>query len=81
MKKIKILILLCVITLIISCVDSNKQLQYLKTLYPNCKVEPSTGLIQNQGYEFIVIDSTNQIIAVSFYEFSETKISNLRNIR
>jgi len=79
MKKIVFLTML--IAMMSSCADQNKRLQSLKKMYPKCKVEPSTGLIQNQGYEFIVIDSINQIIAVSFYPFSETKIQSLRNIR
>lgn len=77
MKKILLLSLL----LLTSCADSNKRLNYLKQQFPKCKVEPSTGLIQQQGYDFIVIDTTNQIIAISFYGFSETKISGMRNVR
>lgn len=74
-------ILLAVIALLSSCVDRTQQLNNLKKMYPTSKVEPSTGLIQQQGYEFIVIDTTGQIVAVSFYPFSESKISSLRNIR
>lgn len=77
----KILIFAVLITMMSGCADQNKRLESLKKMYPKCKVEPSTGLIQNQGYEFIVIDTSNQIIAVSFYPFSETKIQSLRNIR
>lgn len=73
--------LLLSLLLLTSCVDSNKRLSYLKQQFPKCKVEPATGLIQNQGYEFIIIDSTNQIIAVSFHAFSETKIHQMRNVR
>jgi len=79
MKKIITLILITI--LLNSCVDQNKRLNNLKQIFPNCKVEPSTGIIQQNGFEFIVIDSNNQIIAVSFYPFSETKINYLRNIR
>jgi len=64
-----------------SCADQQKRMTALEKIYPNCKVEPATGLIQRDGYDFIVIDSTMQIIAVSFYPFSETKIQSLRNIR
>lgn len=78
MKKL-LLTLLAITTL--SCADQNNRQKNLQKIYPNCKVEPATGLIQRDGYEFIVIDSTNQIIAVSFYPFSETKISKLRNVR
>ena len=73
--------LLLSLLLLISCTDSNKKLNYLKTQFPKCKVEPATGLIQQNGFEFIIIDSTNQIIAVSFYAFSETKIQTMRNVR
>lgn len=78
MKK---LFLLLVSTALISCADQTKRQKHLESTYPKCKVEPATGLIQQQGYDFIVIDSTLQIIAVDFYPFSETKISFLRNIR
>lgn len=63
------------------CVDQTKRQSHLMSIYPSCKVEPATGLIQQNGYDFIVIDTTGQIIAVNFYPFSETKISSLRNIR
>lgn len=76
----KILILVAVITLC-GCADQTKRQEHLQKRYPKSKVEPSTGLIQQDGYEFIIIDSNNQIIAVSFYPFSESKILNLRNIR
>jgi hypothetical protein len=79
MKKLLIIIILA--TTLISCSDANKRQEHLKTLYPNCKVEPATGLVQQNGWDFIVIDSTMQIIAVDFYPFSETKIFALRNVR
>lgn len=75
---------LMIITLAIGlmgCVDATNRQKHLQSIYPNCKVEPATGLIQRDGYDFIVIDTNNQIIAVCFYPFSETKIENLRNIR
>ena len=53
----------------------------LRKMYPKCKIEPATGLIQQNGFEFIIIDSVNQITAVSFYAFSESKIYSIRNIR
>ena len=77
----KRLLLLLITIALVSCADSQKQLNYLKSQYPNCKVEPAAGLIQRDGYKFIVIDSTNQIIAISFYPLSETKISSMRNVR
>jgi hypothetical protein len=66
---------------LMGCADQNKRLHNLKKMYPQCKVEPATGLIQNQGYDFIVIDTAMQIIAVEFYIGSETKILRMRNIR
>ena len=78
MKKLIVLALSLSLT---GCADQSKRQQHLQTLYPTCKVEPATGLIQREGYDFIVIDSTLQIIAVRYYPFSETKISSLRNIR
>ena len=77
----KLLLFLAISVLFMSCVDENTRLKNLKKMYPNCKVEPSAGLIINSGYDYIVIDSTNQIIAVQFYTFSDEKIANFRNIR
>ena len=79
MKKILLAALL--IGMMGGCADASKRINHLKKLYPHCKVEPATGLIQHSGYEFIVIDTNNQIIAVDFYSVSETKIYSLRNIR
>lgn len=78
MKKLLFLLLIVLTT---SCVDQINRQRHLEKMYPRCKVEPATGLIQKDGFDFIVIDSTNQIIAVNFYIFSENKIWSLRNIR
>ena len=75
------IILLALAIGLMGCADETNRQKHLQSIYPNCKVEPATGLIQRDGYNFIVIDTTNQIIAVSFYPFSETKIMDLRNIR
>jgi hypothetical protein len=77
MKYLFILILL----VFTSCVDQQERFNNLKKMYPNCKVEPSTGLLQQGGYDFLVIDSNEQMIAVKFRELSTTKISSLRNVR
>lgn len=77
----KIIVTLVLGLILAGCSDQANRQKYLEKTYPKCKVEPATGLIQNSGYDFIIIDSTNQIIAVDFYLFSESKISNLRNIR
>jgi hypothetical protein len=79
MKKIAILILIAAILL--CCADASKRQKHLQKVYPKCKVEPAAGIIKEKGYQFIVIDTTGQIIAVDFYPFSESKISSLRNIR
>lgn len=79
MKKLAILFTL--IVAVSSCADQSKRQNHLMLMYPSCKVEPATGLIQRDGLDFIVIDTTGQIVAVSFYPFSETKILNIRNIR
>jgi hypothetical protein len=77
----KLLMLLAITLLATSCADQLKREAYLKDRFPKCKVEPATGLIQKDGYQFIVIDTAFQIIAVSFYPGSESKILELRNIR
>ena len=79
MKKLTTLFLVAALS--VSCADQNARLQNLKKLYPHCKVEPATGLIQQSGYDFIIIDTAFQIIAVDFYMASETKIYRMRNIR
>ena len=78
MKKI---ILITSILFFSSCVNEINRQKNLEKMYPNCKVEPATGLIKQGGYGYIVIDSNMQIIGVSFYPWSESKISNLRNVR
>jgi hypothetical protein len=76
----KIILILTIITLT-SCVNEKERLDNLQKMYPFSKVEPATNLIKNSGYEYIAIDTNNQIIAVSFHPFSTTKISSFRNIR
>ena len=78
--KNKFLILALLIALM-SCADQTKRQAHLQSVYPKCKIEPATGIIQQQGYDFIVIDTTGQIISAQYYPFSETKIMSLRNIR
>lgn len=81
MKSINLIVLIFSVFLLFSCVDQNKRLEHAKKTFYPAKVEPATGLIQNQGFDFIVIDSANQIIAIDYWEFSETRISRMRNIR
>jgi hypothetical protein len=75
------LIFAALATIAISCADATKRQQHLAGLYPGCKVEPATGLVQQNGYEFMVVDSVGQMIAVQFYPWSETKVMKLRNVR
>ena len=77
----KIILIACVLAFSIGCADQVKRQKYLQSQYPSCKIEPATGIIQNAGYEFLVIDSTGQMVAVQFYQFSETKILSLKNVR
>jgi len=81
MTRVKFIILAVMLQILIGCADSNTQMQSLKEKFPKCKVEPATGLIQQYGYDFIIIDTNMQIIAVKFYPLSNTKIWSLRNIR
>ena len=78
--KNKLLILALLIGLM-GCADQTKRQAHLQSVYPKCKIEPATGMIQQNGFDFIAIDTTGQIIAASYYPFSETKIMTLRNIR
>lgn len=77
----KILLILGITLFVSSCTDESVRQKHLQKIYPNYKVEPSTGLIQQYGFEFTMIDSAGQMIAVSFYPWSETRICKLRNVR
>jgi hypothetical protein len=77
----KHLIFIALAIIAMSCADQGKRQKNLAVLYPGCKIEPATGLIQQNGYNFIAIDTTGQIVAIQFYPWSETKIMGLRNIR
>jgi hypothetical protein len=77
----KVLLLIAVAITMFGCVDDYKRLQNLQKKFPNHQVEPATGLIKNGGFQFILIDTNQQIIAVRYGEFSETRIASLRNIR
>jgi len=79
MKKVYLLILALIS--FSSCADQNKRMKYLQKAFPKCRIEPATPLIEKDGYDFIIIDSTMHIMAVDFYAFSESKIWRLRNIR
>lgn len=79
MKK---LIIIGLSILSISCMDFHKRQQNLQKMYPKNVITPATGLLTNQGYEFLMEDTINdQIYAVRFGEFSYTRIANIRNIK
>jgi hypothetical protein len=79
---IKIFFVLLVLGSTTSCVSDYDRLNNAKKKYPNAVVTPSTGIIKREGYEITVEDTlTHQIYAVSYYPFSETKISSIVNIR
>jgi hypothetical protein len=70
-----------ILLLFTSCVNEYNRLNYLKKSFPNSKVEPATGLVKNGGYEYVLIDSLGNMVAVSFVPFSEKRINGLRNVR
>lgn len=79
MKKLLIALLVIGTT---SCVSDFDRLADAQKKYPNGIVTPSTSILANQGYEIMVEDTiTKQIYALSYYPFSSTKISVVRNIR
>lgn len=79
MKK---LLLLGIGLILCSCVDQTKRLNRAQVLYPKCVVQPTTSLLSQGGYDVMVEDTiSNQIYALRFYPFSETTISDIRNIK
>lgn len=81
MKKIKTPLLLFVIALT-GCIDYTKRLDTAQKKFPTMVITPATGLIARQGYEFLAEDTANnQIYAISFGPFSETRIETVRNIK
>lgn len=62
--------------------DFHKRQVNLQKMYPKNVITPATGIIHNNGYEFLMEDTiNNQIYAVSFGEFSYTRIQSIRNIK
>jgi len=65
-----------------SCVNQMDRLKDAQKKYPKCIVQPTTSLLARDGYEIMVEDTiTNQIYVISYYSFSTTKISSIRNIK
>jgi hypothetical protein len=79
MKKVLLMSVLLGLT---SCVNQMDRLKDAQKKYPKCIVQPTTSLLARDGYEIMVEDTiTNQIYVVSYYPFSTTKISTIRNIK
>jgi hypothetical protein len=77
----KTLLLLAVLALT-SCVNQMDRLRDAQKKYPKCIVQPTTSMLARDGYDIMVEDTiTNQIYVVSYYPFSTTKISSIRNIK
>jgi hypothetical protein len=77
----KTLLLLAVLALT-SCVNQMDRLRDAQKKYPKCIVQPTTSMLARDGYEIMVEDTiTDQIYVVSYYPFSTTKISSIRNIK
>jgi hypothetical protein len=78
----KTTILALVVLALTSCVNQMDRLRDAQKKYPKCIVQPTTSILARDGYEIMVEDTiTNQIYVVSYYPFSTTKISAIRNIK
>jgi hypothetical protein len=77
----KTLLVLAVLGLT-GCVNQMDRLKDAQRKYPKCIVQPTTSLLARDGYDIMVEDTiTNQIYVLSYYTFSTTKISSIRNIK
>jgi hypothetical protein len=77
----KTLLVLAVLALT-SCVNQMDRLRDAQKKYPKCIVQPTTSMLARDGYEVMVEDTiNNQIYVLSYWSFSTTKISSIRNIR
>ncbi|CAB4154475.1 hypothetical protein UFOVP1307_119 [uncultured Caudovirales phage] len=74
--------LLLAVLALTSCVNQMDRLRDAQKKYPKCIVQPTTSMLARDGYEIMVEDTmTNQIYVLSYYPFSTTKISSIRNIK
>jgi len=74
--------LLLAVLVLTSCVNQMDRLKDAQKKYPKCIVQPTTSLLAREGYEVMVEDTIeNQIYVLSYYPFSTTKISAIRNIK
>jgi hypothetical protein len=79
MKKLLTILSIASLT---SCVNAIDRLNDAQKKYPKCIVQPSTSLLARTGYEVMVEDTiTNNIYVLSYYPYSTTKISDIRNIK
>jgi hypothetical protein len=78
----KTTILALAVLALTSCVNQMDRLKDAQKKYPKCIVQPTTSILARDGYEIMVEDTiTDQIYVVSYYPFSTTKISAIRNIK
>jgi len=78
----KTAILALAVLALTSCVNQMDRLRDAQKKYPKCIVQPTTSLLARDGYEVMVEDTiTNQIYVLSYWTFSTTKISAIRNIK
>lgn len=75
--------IIIILTLFLSsCVNYIDRQNNLQKIYPKNIITPSTSLLSEQGYDFLMEDTIgNQIYAVKFYPFSAERISSIRNIK
>ena len=65
-----------------SCINQMDRLTDAQKKYPKCVIQPTTSLLARDGYDIMVEDTiANQIYVLSYYPFSTTKLSSIRNIK
>lgn len=80
MKKLSFVLILAL--LFASCIDYTKRYDTCKKKFPGMVVTPATGLLAQSGYQFLAEDTVNnQLYAIMFGEFSETRIADVRNVK
>lgn len=72
--KLPIIALLAMSFLLNSCADEQKRYEYLKMKYPSDKIYPSFD------YNYTITDSSNNVIGLTFYPFSNTKVFSLQKL-
>jgi hypothetical protein len=78
MKQIALFFILACV----GCVNFDDRQKDLQKKYPKAVITPATSLLANQGYQFLMEDTiNNQLFAVSYYTFSTSKISTIRNVK